>query len=69
MAFKYINPGYPISIHAPRMGSDVRAPAYSTSLPISIHAPRMGSDIIKDVIAVDSYDISIHAPRMGSDAG
>ena len=44
MAFKYINPGYPISIHAPRMGSDVRAPAYSTSLPISIHAPRMGSD-------------------------
>ena len=36
-----------ISIHAPRMGSDVTAGVVLTAEPpISIHAPRMGSDLI-----------------------
>ena len=34
-----------ISIHAPRMGSDVVLPdTFTVVLDISIHAPRMGSD-------------------------
>ena len=37
---------YTISIHAPRMGSDLRVGATTARcLLISIHAPRMGSDI------------------------
>jgi len=57
-----------ISIHAPRMGSDLlwqRSTPYR--LRISIHAPRMGSDqdALNSWKAV--FDISIHAPRMGSD--
>ena len=63
MAFKYINPGYPISIHAPRMGSDVRAPAYSTSLPISIHAPRMGSDMLSGEGAHDHQNFNPRSPH------
>ena len=34
-----------ISIHAPRMGSDLPAKPASRSMSISIHAPRMGSDL------------------------
>ena len=56
-----------ISIHAPRMGSDVVLPdTFTVVLDISIHAPRMGSDQTgrrND----DPSMISIHAPRMGSD--
>ena len=63
MAFKYINPGYPISIHAPRMGSDVRAPAYSTSLPISIHAPRMGSDYQQGIPRMFSRNFNPRSPH------
>ena len=33
-----------ISIHAPRMGSDVENAEFCGSKQISIHAPRMGSD-------------------------
>ena len=33
-----------ISIHAPRMGSDLRSDGQRHSIGISIHAPRMGSD-------------------------
>ena len=33
-----------ISIHAPRMGSDVTRKRFYTFIAISIHAPRMGSD-------------------------
>ena len=33
-----------ISIHAPRMGSDLPARAIFSAVSISIHAPRMGSD-------------------------
>ena len=56
-----------ISIHAPRMGSDIHVIRRTHDLLlISIHAPRMGSD-------TNTYQpqnvlvISIHAPRMGSD--
>ena len=36
--------GLKISIHAPRMGSDVDFQPWERSNTISIHAPRMGSD-------------------------
>ena len=57
----------PISIHAPREGSD--SPAASSVAPvlhISIHAPREGSDAVWDQMAA-AIRISIHAPREGSD--
>ena len=56
-----------ISIHAPRMGSDIdplQDPDSQTE--ISIHAPRMGSDG-EEYGTVQGAKISIHAPRMGSD--
>ena len=55
-----------ISIHAPRMGSDMRRANSSPRRPISIHAPRMGSDAVFAMPQV-WWRISIHAPRMGSD--
>ena len=55
-----------ISIHAPRMGSDLRLAPYGHAPLISIHAPRMGSDAYPKVRTI-IFDISIHAPRMGSD--
>ena len=57
----------PISIHAPREGSDQElAQGADFALCISIHAPREGSDDTK--ICQDTYlQISIHAPREGSD--
>ena len=58
----------PISIHAPRVGSDVTNPDSRLQLPISIHAPRVGSDSRLGVID-GSILISIHAPRVGSDHG
>ena len=33
-----------ISIHAPRVGSDLKANLYCADYYISIHAPRVGSD-------------------------
>ena len=57
----------PISIHAPRMGSDLFRHPFFPSIYISIHAPRMGSDVrLLDKIGIMPF-ISIHAPRMGSD--
>ena len=56
-----------ISIHAPRMGSDVgRLLDLEQHKLISIHAPRMGSDKAK-LLGSLILLISIHAPRMGSD--
>ena len=58
-----------ISIHAPRVGSDVMdaVPVKTVTL-ISIHAPRVGSDVM-DAVPVQTVTlISIHAPRVGSDA-
>ena len=58
--------GNHISIHAPRVGSDLRGQLARCCLPISIHAPRVGSDA--DALpAMEPERISIHAPRVGSD--
>ena len=58
----------PISIHAPRTGSDGICIVFSFRQygRISIHAPRTGSDAIVWNSCV-SMAISIHAPRTGSD--
>ena len=55
-----------ISIHAPRVGSDVVAVAMAHVAEISIHAPRVGSDGRYDY-EHPGMSISIHAPRVGSD--
>ena len=57
----------PISIHAPREGSDGGRVPLQGGHPISIHAPREGSDpdLVDD--GGFSFEISIHAPREGSD--
>ena len=38
-------PTHPISIHAPRTGSDILAEMEKAKEDISIHAPRTGSDL------------------------
>ena len=56
-----------ISIHAPRVGSDIRRDAGDKNEKnISIHAPRVGSDLSR-VSCRCAATISIHAPRVGSD--
>ena len=57
----------PISIHAPRTGSDAAGDIVEWGgADISIHAPRTGSDdVCRDGLAL--VGISIHAPRTGSD--
>ncbi len=66
--FDYFTGALPISIHAPRGGSDnlpERKPSPAGS--ISIHAPRGGSDHHQAVDSRATPVISIHAPRGGSD--
>ena len=56
-----------ISIHAPRVGSDLSQTVIDNALPgISIHAPRVGSDD-GSILGISYRNISIHAPRVGSD--
>ena len=56
-----------ISIHAPRVGSDMRfSVQYVAAGTISIHAPRVGSDWTGRIPRFRIF-ISIHAPRVGSD--
>ena len=56
-----------ISIHAPRVGSDVFClQARQEKGSISIHAPRVGSDL-PSRHNQGHETISIHAPRVGSD--
>ncbi len=57
----------PISIHAPRTGSDQISKARKRPLRISIHAPRTGSDQKLTSQFKWGLPISIHAPRTGSD--
>ena len=57
----------PISIHAPRTGSDEKKVTFLPLTEISIHAPRTGSDLGIFAKGADG-EISIHAPRTGSDA-
>ena len=58
--------GIKISIHTPRMGSDLTYKQDDAGSLISIHTPRMGSDHIRQVMRACA-SISIHTPRMGSD--
>ena len=55
-----------ISIHTPRMGSDLAGDFLNGCQAISIHTPRMGSDSEYPCPAIWRH-ISIHTPRMGSD--
>ena len=55
-----------ISIHAPRVGSDLFIAAIKVYFSISIHAPRVGSDLYAFLVSL-GRKISIHAPRVGSD--
>ena len=55
-----------ISIHAPRVGGDVRAHHLRMVDIISIHAPRVGGDD-GDLPLRHQCKISIHAPRVGGD--
>ena len=57
----------PISIHAPREGSDRCGRTGRPDRPISIHAPREGSDARHLDDRQGRKMISIHAPREGSD--
>ena len=57
-----------ISIHAPRVGSDLRgSTGPGADGGISIHAPRVGSDATGGWHPPGPWLISIHAPRVGSD--
>ena len=58
--------GYPISIHAPRVGRDTTVLLFDEFQSISIHAPRVGRDL-REQWAQKQADISIHAPRVGRD--
>ena len=64
--YVWLNCHQKISIHAPRVGSDVNHVPAVLALGISIHAPRVGSDSTVGGHA-GSLGISIHAPRVGSD--
>ena len=55
-----------ISIHAPRVGSDLVFHQFNACFQISIHAPRVGSDYPSG-LPYNFIRISIHAPRVGSD--
>ena len=57
-----------ISIHAPRVGGDVRAHHLRMVDIISIHAPRVGGDFALSAMFWFVKFISIHAPRVGGDA-
>ena len=56
-----------ISIHAPRVGSDLIITISTLRISISIHAPRVGSDFVPNRLTWKHWEISIHAPRVGSD--
>ena len=56
-----------ISIHAPRMGSDVCLPRLYTLQIIFLSTPPAWGATIAVRVAPVHDDISIHAPRMGSD--
>ncbi len=56
-----------ISIHTPRMRSDVAPCHVEKLIDISIHTPRMRSDMGVNQVR-EEQRISIHTPRMRSDA-
>ena len=59
----------PVSIHAPRAGSDQSGLIHRSKWQVSIHAPRAGSDGWSGNKCGGNAVVSIHAPRAGSDLG
>ena len=66
MSYRMPTIASPISIHAPREGSDAESQFGLLPADISIHAPREGSDTAPRP-RPRAMAISIHAPREGSD--
>ena len=60
--------GVGISIHAPRMGSDVFVPDAEGFAAISIHAPRMGSDSCMMWMACTTSEFQSTLPGWGATA-
>ena len=55
---------FSISIHAPRMGSDVMFDEFPIGkIKISIHAPRMGSDDADIADLIVQYDFNPRSPH------
>ena len=61
--------GRQISIHAPRVGSDVFVILVGEKARISIHAPRVGSDAGRDSSTSDSLHFNPRSPRGERPAG
>ena len=59
----------PISIHAPRTGSDLLQDADGNPGRISIHAPRTGSDAIVTPAAATQYQFQSTLPARGATDG
>ena len=57
---------FPISIHAPREGSDFKAPELPEKEFISIHAPREGSDLPSRLSMVGSHLFQSTLPVRGA---
>ena len=55
-----------VSIHAPRVGRDLRHLPRAGKVHVSIHAPRVGRDLGHVTIGRREF-VSIHAPRVGRD--
>ena len=55
-----------VSIHAPRVGCDLRVGYADLLEDVSIHAPRVGCDDTWMLTEQGLY-VSIHAPRVGCD--
>ena len=53
----------PISIHAPRTGSDLDQDICDALEAISIHAPRTGSDVRRDKVAGQDVDFNPRSPH------
>ncbi len=51
-----------ISIHAPRVGSDIALASFAKPIKISIHAPRVGSDILLHLRWGMSQDFNPRSP-------
>ena len=68
VGLSFVLPNIVISIHAPRVGCDLRWFPIPDDDNISIHAPRVGCDDVPVALWVD-HRISIHAPRVGCDHG
>ena len=54
--------GRPISIHAPRTGSDALTLSRAATATISIHAPRTGSDVVRVVPVHRAGDFNPRSP-------